>query len=304
MRYVLLAIGVVVFAPQAAPLDTEIFLADLSSRGAGLRIGPPVNISRNSGYDNQPVFTPDGGSILFTSVRGGRKPDPRNSAASGSDIYRYDIGSDRITQITDTSESEYSPTITPDGGHISVVRVEADGTQRLWRFDRAGKRPELVLADIKPVGYHAWVDPVTVALFVLGQPPTLQVADTRTGRAEIRATNIGRSLQRMPSGRISFVRRAEGGEHQPLVLTIDEFDAASGETRTLVRAPAGATQLDTAWTPDGVLLVAFEDRLFSWRSGQADLSPAVDLSALGLKGVSRLAVSPAGNRIALVAQTR
>ncbi|HEY6615749.1 MAG TPA: hypothetical protein VIZ32_14565, partial [Vicinamibacterales bacterium] len=78
---------------QAAPTppDTEVFLASLSVRDAKIEIGKPINISNSPGYDNQPAFTPDGQSVLFTSVRDGRKPDPANSAATGSDIYRYEI---------------------------------------------------------------------------------------------------------------------------------------------------------------------------------------------------------------------
>ena len=84
---------VVALLGQAAaqPPDTEVFLAPLSVRGGKVEIGTPINISNNPGYDNQPSFTPDGKAVLFTSVRGDRKPNPANSAATGSDIYRYDI---------------------------------------------------------------------------------------------------------------------------------------------------------------------------------------------------------------------
>ena len=302
MRYVLLGMALMAQATQSAPPDTEIFLASLTIRGSQLDVGKPLNISNNAGYDNQPSFTPDGGAILFTSVRGGRKPDPKNSAATGSDIYRYDVRTQQIAQLTDTPESEYSPTVTPDGRSISAIRVEADGTQRLWRFDIAGKNPEVLLPDVKPVGYHAWADSTTLALFVLGKPATLQLADTRTGKTEVKATGIGRSLQRIPGGGISFVSRESAGESQPEVLTIRELNPGTGETRTLVRAPSGATEVDTAWTPDGMLLVSAQGKLFSWRRGESDLTPAADLAQIGLKGVTRLAVAPKGERIAIVAQ--
>jgi hypothetical protein len=109
---------------------------------------------------------------LFTSVRGGTQ----------SDIYRYDIVGGTVTQVTNTPESEYSPIVTPAGA-LSVVRVELDKdrTQRLWQFTADGSDPHVVLDAIKPVGYHAWVDDHTLVLFVLGQPPTLQVVDTKTG---------------------------------------------------------------------------------------------------------------------------
>jgi hypothetical protein len=293
---------------QPAPPDTEIFLAAFSTGSPGsptVTIGTPQNISNNAGYDNQPSFLADGTAVLFTSVRGGRKPDPANSAATGSDIYRYDLATQKVSQVTDTPESEYSPTVVPDGRHFSVVRVEADQTQRLWRFTMDGRDPDLVLRDVKPVGYHAWVDATTLVLFVLGQsgqPATLQVASTRTGQAEVVAKGIGRSIQRIPGGGISFVTRESAGEGLPTILMITELDPSSRAVRPLVRVPAGATDADTAWTPEGLLLVPFQGKLLGWRRGDVELKPVADLEALGLRAITRIAVSPKGDRIALVDQ--
>ena len=69
-----------------------------------------------------------------------------------------------------------------------MVRVEADATQRLWKFPLAGGKPILVLEKIKPVGYQAWIDQNTLALFILGaagKPSTLQIVDVRTEKAEV-----------------------------------------------------------------------------------------------------------------------
>ena len=296
-------------APASTPPpDTEIYLATLAVRGETVVIGTPLNISENPGYDNQPSFTPDGLGVLFTSVRGGRKADSGNSAATGSDIYRYDLKAGRISQVTDTAESEYSPVVTPDGGHISVVRVESDGTQRLWRFSTKGQSPELVLREIKPVGYHVWVDADTLALFVLGQPPTLQVVERKSGKAEVIASSIGRSLQRMPDGGISYVLReastaTEPPGRKPIPrLSVNRFDPKTGQTRQLVQIPDGATDADLAWTPDGMLLMALQGQLLGWREGDKQFRQVFDLASLGLKGVTRLAVHPGGELIAVVAQ--
>jgi dipeptidyl aminopeptidase/acylaminoacyl peptidase len=251
-----------------------------------------VNITNSPGYDNQPSFRPDGGAILFTSIRGGAQ----------TDIYRYDIASGTAERVTHTPESEYSPTVTPDGAHISVIRVEADGTQRLWQFQRfasPGATPELVLKEVKPVGYHVWTDDHTVALFVLGQPATLQIADTRTGAAEIVVRGINRSLQRIPDrGTVSFVQRMSTDAS---ALKIAELDPKSRQVTPLVDAVAGAKEADLAWTPDGMLLMAEKDVLYGWRRGEAGWRRVADLAALGLHGVSRIAVSPKGDRIAFVA---
>jgi hypothetical protein len=282
-------------APTAAanPPDTDIFLAPLTVEDGTITVGKPENMTASPGYDNQPAFTPDGDAVLFTSIRGGGKQ---------TDIYRYDLGSRQTTRVTNTPESEYSPTITPDRRHISVIRVEADQTQRLWQFGLDGKNPELLLADIKPVGYHAWLDAQTIALFVLGQPATLQIADRASGKAEIVARDVGRSLQHIPSSdAVSFVQReAPGKAGDPPILWIRAFDLRVRQITELTRAVTGSTEADLAWMPDGTLLMAYQDTLYSWKLGRRDWFNVADLGALGLHHVTRLAVSPHGDRLALV----
>ena len=282
--------------PGQTPPDSEIYLAPLAINGGTIAVGRPVNVSASPGYDNQPFFTPDGRTVLFTSARG--------STEGGTDIYRYDITERKLSRVTETPEREYSPTITPDGKHISVVRVEADGTQRLWKFTIDGTQPSLVLSDIKPVGYHAWIDDTTLALYVLGEPATLQVASTASGKAETIATGIGRSIQRMPDGGVSFVRREVGDGGQPAftIMKLARRGDGTFAASALVQPPSSGRDVDVAWTPDGTMLAAGGGTLYAWRPGAAAWKTVVDLAALGLPSVSRLAVSPTGDRLALVAQ--
>ncbi|HEY2163027.1 MAG TPA: hypothetical protein VGH04_03515, partial [Gemmatimonadaceae bacterium] len=87
---------------QAAPPATDIFLAPLSITSTDGRpvIGKAVNVTSRPGYDNQPAFTPDSKSMLFTSIH----------EDGQSDIYRYDLGTKTIARVTSTPESEYSAT--------------------------------------------------------------------------------------------------------------------------------------------------------------------------------------------------
>jgi hypothetical protein len=234
----------------------------------------------------------------------GNEPQSLVEGPPQMEIYRYDLQSRRISRVTNTPESEYSPTVTPDGRHISVIRVEADRTQRLWKFTVEGKEPSLVLKDVKPVGYHAWLDEKTLMLFVLGQqgqPATLQVADVLTGQAEIVTRNIGQSIARIPGGGVSFVQ--QDGEGDTRTLTITRVQKRDGKvvTTPLTRAVEGARQAHVAWTPDGTLLMAHDGTLHAWKEGESGWRAVADLNALGLRNVTRLAVSPGGDRLAIVA---
>jgi dipeptidyl aminopeptidase/acylaminoacyl peptidase len=267
------------------PPPSDIFLAELARRDGQLQLGQPVNITKRDGYDNQPSFTPDGKGILFTSQRENNQ----------TDIYRYDLATRQTARVTATSESEYSPTITPDKKFFSTIRVEADRTQRLWQFPLAGGAPSLVLTNIKPVGYHVWLDANTLALFVLGQPNTLQLVNVKTEKAETLAQNIGRALHRIPGqpGKISFVQKAEKE------WSVKELEVKTRQSAPLVNTLAGSE--DCAWLPDGTLLMAQGGKLFKWRRGQPDWQLVADLSGAGLSGITRLAVSAKGDKLALVA---
>src|SRR5439155_10377227 len=124
-----------------------------------------------------------------------------------TDIYRYDLARKTITRVTSTPESEYSPSVMPGGQRFSVIRVERDSTQRLWSFALDGSDPRIVIASIKPVGYHAWIDANTIALYVLGSPSSLLLANVATGRTDTLARDIGRSLVPLKSRRgFSYVQ--------------------------------------------------------------------------------------------------
>lgn len=275
-------------AAPAAPPATDIYLAPLRVQDGRIVVGEPVNVTARPGYDNQPYFLPDGRAFLYTSIR----------EDSQADIYRYDIDQKTSVRLTATRESEYSPTPMPDGRGFSVVRVEADSTQRLWAFDQDGTHPRLVLDSIKPVGYHAWADAHTLVLFVLGSPPTLQIADAGfpNARGEVFAKNIGRSLQRIPGrASVSFVQRDSVAG-----AALEELDIRRRRVRELAKVPAGAEFF--AWTPDGIVLTASGTTLYQWDSRRGGAWERVtDLAAAGLSNVTRLAVSPQGDRLAIVA---
>ena len=53
--------------------------------------------------------------------------------------------------------------------------------------------------------------------------------------------------------------------------------------------------------PDGTLLMSKDDELYAWRRGATAWQDVASLSRLGLRGVTRIAVSPSGDALAVVA---
>ena len=283
-----LALASLALSAQQAPPATEVYLAPVHA-GSTPQIGAWVNISNDPDYDNQPSFLPDNSAVLFTSRRDGKQ----------TDIYRYDLASKAVTQLTHTAESEYSATVTPDRKTFSVIRVEADNAQRLWRFDLDGSNPRLVLDNVKPVGYHAWIDETHLALFILGAgpgaPATLQIADTKTGTAELAATGIGRSVLIRPGARtVSYMTTGQARQ-------VMEWNPKTKASATLF-PPFEASQ-DAVWVHDGEMWMASGTKIMRRTTKDTEWSLVQDLGAANsIKSITRLAISPDGKWLAFVAE--
>jgi hypothetical protein len=326
MRRITLALLLCLARPVAAQeANPEIYLAPLRYVGDSIVVGTPVNVTRRAGYDNQPAFTADSRSVLFTAQSDGQ-----------NDIWRYDIATRRTVRLTRTPESEYSPTPIPGEARFSVVRVERDSTQRLWSFGLTGGAPRLELPGLKPVGYHGWLGANRLAAFVLGSPSTLHVVRRDGSGDTVIARNIGRAIQPLPAGsavQFTFTQRDSANVLRIMAFTGRTTTAQFGRKTVTVRRPGTAlesqdvaTRVDSTvtlleppfayieaaadnefhtWTADNTLITASNGVLLRWNAvlgaGSAWL-PLADLRRHGVKNVSRLAASPDGAWLAFVAE--
>lgn len=82
-------------------------------------------------YDGDPVFTPDGGSVLFTSDRaGGGESGSRN-------LFTIDIASGDISQVTWGDSHDVTPTYSPDGKWV-LFQSDRDGLPNIYAIDSVG----------------------------------------------------------------------------------------------------------------------------------------------------------------------
>lgn len=280
---VLLFISTVTFAQT--PPGTEIYLLDIKTSKEKLILSNAVNVTNKPGYDNQPYFHPDKPLLYFTSAN----EDNR------TDILSFNYANQKTERVTTTPEREYSPTVTPDKKFISTIIQRDNGAQDLGKYPVDGGAPQILL-DKYLVGYHAWANDHTLITFVLGQPHTLHFYNFKTNLDTVVATNIGRSLHKIPTeDAFSFTQRDADGN-----WFIRKLNITTLEISTITPCLPGVEH-DLTWTPDGKILMSDEKQLFVFDpSGKKEWIALLLPENFTPKSISRLAVNPKGNKLAIV----
>ncbi|MFK7956371.1 MAG: TolB family protein [Lysobacterales bacterium] len=266
-----------------AQTATDIYLLDLQALDQSRTV--ILRITDVPGYDNQPHYSADGKTLYFTRISSGR-----------ANVMAYDIANASTRVILADLESDYSPTLMPRVNALSVIRVEADQRQRLWKIPLDGQPPQVIFENIEGVGYHAWAAPRIALMFILGEPPTLQLAGP-AGVAQPVAQNIGRAMVAIAgSTEVAYVSKGTGDSR----WTINAYDYAIDADRFI--APTLAGQEDFAISPEGTLWMADDSVLYRWTREQPSWVPLIDLSTTQVGAISRMTLSPNGHQLALVAE--
>ncbi|MEO1517095.1 MAG: hypothetical protein AAFV95_18875 [Bacteroidota bacterium] len=281
--------------------ETNLYLFDIEAVTDSIyRFSNPKFLSgfNLGGYNNQPSFVND--DELYITVQ-------MPSDTTQSDIFALDLANEKLTRVTQTLESEFSPYFIPptdaeiDAGNysFSAVRIETDAnrSQRLWRFpmDRSNKG-SLVFRTIDNIGYYHWVGARRVALFLVGTPHRLVVADTRTETTVDIASDIGRCIQPLPNGNLAYVDKSSSGS-----WLLKRLDTRFYRSQLITATLPGSE--DFAVLEDGTFLMGSGSKLYKLhpRKDNSWIEIA-DLSYYGILNISRLAVTD--GKIALVGSGR
>jgi hypothetical protein len=267
--------------------NTDVYVSKITRAGAGWDFSAPLKISERTGYNNQPSFSPDGGGVFFASADGKQ-----------TDIFLYDLKEKKTVRLTETGDSEYSPLIMPSGKEFSVIQLilaegPRKGAQPLLAFPLKGGSPRLLYENGKKIGYHAWIDADRAAVFVLGDPSTLQLVQIKTGEARTLAEDIGRSLFKSTAPDSEMIFFSQKG-------IIKKINLKTSQIEEIVPLQKGNDFF--APTPDGALFMALNAEIYGFRPGEAGGWKKIgDFSANGIKSITRIAVSAQGDRLAFVA---
>ncbi|HET7452827.1 MAG TPA: hypothetical protein VFL12_08810, partial [Thermoanaerobaculia bacterium] len=93
-------------------------------------------LATGSSIDRQPVYSPDGKEILFSSNRGGNL-----------DLWAIDRATGVIRQITDDPANDWDPAYMPDGKHILWGSDRGTGHLEIWTANTDGSGAHQVTRD-------------------------------------------------------------------------------------------------------------------------------------------------------------
>ena len=285
----LLIIGLLLSQVLLAQLPTSnIFLFDYElSKGKIVFKNPKFLTDFNSdGYNNQPYFL-SAGKILITS---------NWDDNAQTDILLLEVGPNRISRITKTSQSEYSPTPMPDSDYFSVIRVEPsqNNAQYLWQYplDRRSSGQAL-FKDIVTVGYHCWLNQREVVMFLVDAPQhKMVVGNTDNGTSREINQGIGRCFVKDGRNGFYFVDKIS-----PKFWYIKYYDSHTRKADIIT--PVLEQKEDFAILSDDSILMGRDNELYIYNPKISnDWILVADLSSLGIKNITRLKVFK--NKLALV----
>ncbi|NVK24010.1 MAG: hypothetical protein HWE10_03700 [Gammaproteobacteria bacterium] len=287
-----------IFATFAMQLSaTEIFIADVKFGKNQYFLSNVHNITKRQGYDNQPHFSKHNKGLFYTAMLG------KSPTTQQTDIMYYDFATKRTHNVTNTKNvSEYSPTEIENDSALSMIIVEPDGNQRLWKTllneQLQNKGQSLINKTIQPVGYHSWDSNQGLLLFVLGEPMTLQYIKSPTKvYGQLVDDEIGRSLHFNSHINLFTYSKSLQGKQQ-----LKTFNAKTGQLKELTFLPD--TSQDYTWLDDSTIISAAGSVVYKWHytesSSDNKWSVFADLTNYCSTNITRMAVNPSKTNLAFV----
>ena len=288
MKKFLFVIVLLVAQHLFAQNNTDVFVVDIAPAYEGLQLLNLQKVSNNDGYNNQPFF-PSNETLLFAGNNEGQ-----------TDIAEYNLNTKSKKWFnTKTEGGEYSPQKLPTSADIAAVRLDKDGLQRLYKYDsQTGKSTELI-KDLQ-IAYFAFYNDQKILSTVLdGDKMDLVMIDLPLKKADTLFYNVGRSLQKVPKiNSMSYSLLNEEGN-----LDLYLLDMNSYESFFVTEMPIGIQ--DYVWLNDTQILIGSGNKLYMYDTlGDSEWTRVASLEEYGLKNITRMAISPNGKKLAIVAESK
>ena len=265
---------------------TDIFIFELTLTDNHASITNPQNVTNRLGYDNQPFFTPDSQSFIYS-----RGDDYQ------TDAYEYNFKTQESRQLTHSSATEFSPTPVYDNTSLLFV---SDRNGSVWQGERALlNQPNWFLSasdNREPIGYFALNENTNDFLYWSRYGFSMALVNKSDNSYHYVAGNTPPATPHVipKTNLFSFVHRQMNQQ-----VWIKSLDPKTKAITPLI-AINGANHNYT-WTPAQSILMIQNNILYQAKPfDQQAWSEIATLTEHGITNANRLAVSPDGNRLAVV----
>lgn len=274
---------------------TKVYAFDFERRDTTFTFTNPKYLSGFNpfGYNNQPSFIED--DVLLMAVQYPDMPQP--------DIFSFDLKNNTQSRVTRTRSGEYSPKPIGDGSFFSAVRQEYIGRDtviRLWKFpSNRIDNGQPVFQNLNGTGYYEWLNSRNIALFLVGAPNQLAVAQVGSDKPIVIAKNVGRSFHRLPNGNLAYVYKGESPT-APWVIAEHNLYRLAEPSRIITESLPNKE--DFTVLSDGSFLMGSGSKLYHYDPIRSPLwREIVDLRFYGIRNITRITTNGRG-KLALVAE--
>lgn len=270
---------------HAQILETEVWVGALDLRDGRFVASDLKNISNHRGYDNQPSFFPDGSALLFTT-----EASSLDETGLGVHAVRYDLATGKSTPLP--LARGFSPTPTADG-RIMLLRQGG-----VWLHDKRGKLVR-ALTNTTTAGYFQRFEDDSWVLFMNDKDRRIVLYDPVSHALETMITGAITAPYRVPGERaVTFAVQ----DKETLTLHRLDVDAKRVTTLATIPFPTGGHHV---WTPRKTIFIASGPEIREWDPQKPGEWPVVHrFTEPDLQGITRIALSPASDRVAIVSTAR
>ena len=242
----------------------------------------------HNGFSNQPSFTPSGDLLLSV----------RKAGESQNDIWQLNLNSRKMRRLTKTKVTEYSPGIHPDEEHLTVLqKTEGDVMdQQVCNINLKSGEKICLEPNMKDVGYYTWISDHELGLFRIdGTTSRLSYYNVDDNKSRRITSSIGRTLLSDKGGHIVYVHKFTDD-----YWYIKKYNPSNSAIEIVTQTVA--KNEDFALASDGTYFMGKDHVLYAFHPDRGkEWKQVADLSIFGIKYISRMAVSPDGKRLVVVA---
>ncbi len=194
-------------------------------------------LEANSYY---PVFSPEGGSVVYAS----------NQNGGIFDLFLFTFEGSKLTQLTKNIGNVISPTFSPDGKTILFANRTGEGPTSLWTVDSAGQNSNLLYtgpSTIVAVDWSPKGDQIAFAMSV-DKPDSYEIFLMSPDGSNVRQLTrglpgIGGSVDWSPDGRSLLIYAGQHGDKNIFLIDV--------AAETAAQLTNGGNNGSPVFSPDG-----------------------------------------------------